>query len=327
MKALICSRSGGPEVLQLAEVAPPQLGADEVKVRVRAVGLNRADLLQRSGFYPPPAGWDPHRLGLEYAGDVEEVGAHCVLRRPGDRIMGLVAGGACSEFITVPERETLPVPERLTHVQAAAIPEAFLTAFRALWGEGELASGDAVLIRVATASVGIAAIQLARLADHVVAGTGRDAARLDLLRDLGLDHPLIEGAPDMARRAQDALGGHAQVIIDLWGGGRLAENLSLLGEEGRLVVVGLLGGSRDTIDLAGLLMRRQSIRTLTMRSQPIERRVALVRRFERQILPVLAEGQLQMPVSRVYLMSNAAQAHHDMARGGHFGKLVLTWAE
>lgn len=327
MKALICSRAGGPEVLQLADVAPPQLGADEVKVRVRAVGLNRADLLQRSGVYPPPAGWDPHRLGLEYAGDVEEAGPHCVLRRPGDRIMGLVAGGACSEFITVPERETLPVPERLAHVQAAAIPEAFLTAFRALWSEGELAPGDAVLIRVATASVGMAAIQLARLAGHVVAGTGRDAARLDLLRDLGLDHPLVEGAPDMVRRTQDALGGHAQVIVDLWGGGRLAENLSLLAEEGRLVVVGLLGGSRDTIDLAGLLMRRQSIRTLTMRSQPIERRVALVRRFERQILPALAGGRLQMPVARVYSMSDAAQAHHDMARGGHFGKLVLAWAE
>jgi NADPH2:quinone reductase len=325
MKALIAARPGGPEVLTLATIDQPQPGAEEVRVRVRAAGVNRADLLQRRGLYPPPPGWDPRRIGLEYAGEVEAVGARCSLRRVGDRVMGLVAAGACAEFITVPERETLPIPPRQTDAEAAAIPEAFLTAFRALWEEGGLQPGEGVAVRIATSSVGMAAVQLAHVAGHPVVGTGRDADRLDALREFGLNLPLIEGSADLVPRAWRALGGAAAVVLDLWGGGRLAENLALLGEEGRLVVVGLLGGGRDTVDLSGLLMRRQSIRTLTMRSQPIERRIALARRFEQQILPDLAGGRLQLPIAQVYPMTEAAEAHRRMETGGHLGKLVLTW--
>lgn len=323
MRALIANHPGGPEVLEWAEVDLPDVGTEEVRVRVHAAGVNRADLLQRSGFYPPPSGWDPRRIGLEYAGVVEYAGARCALRRAGDRVMGIVAAGACADFVTVPDRETLPIPDGLTDAEAAAIPEAFLTAFRALWEEGELHPGEAVLVRIATSAVGMAAIQLAHAAGHPVAGTGRDPDRLAALRDLGLGHPLVEG-PEMTRRVRAALGQAPQVVLDLWGGGRLAEHLALLAEEGRLVVVGLLGGSRDTLDLATLLMRRQSIRTLTMRSQPIERRIALVRRFEREVLPLLAAGRLRMPVAQVYSMADAAQAHRDMAQGGHPGKRVLS---
>jgi len=322
MRALIASRPGGPEVLEWAEVDLPEVGSEEVRVRVRAAGVNRADLLQRSGFYAPPPGWDPRRIGLEYAGVVEHAGARCVLRRPGDRVMGIMAGGACADYVTVPERETIPIPDALTDTEAAAIPEAFLTAFRALWEEGALAPGEAVLIRIATSAVGMAAIQLAHAAGHPIAGTGRDSSRLAVLQNLGLEHVLIEG-PDMVRRAHAALNGPAQVVLDLWGGGRLTENLALLADEGRLVLVGLLGGTRDTLDLAALLMRRQSIRTLTMRSQPIERRIALVRRFEREVLPLLATGRLRMPIAQVYPMADAAQAHRDMAQGGDPGKRVL----
>lgn len=323
MRALIASRPGGPEVLEWVEVDLPEVGSEEVRVRVRAAGVNHADLLQRSGLYPPPPGWDPRRIGLEYAGVVEQAGERCVLRRPGDRVMGIVAAGACAEFVTVPERETLPVPDALTDADAAATPEAFLTAFRALWDEGALATGQAVLIRVATSTVGMAAIQLAHVAGHPVAGTGRDPDRLHSLRDLGLDHPLVEG-PEMMQRARAALGRAPQLVLDLWGGGRLAENLALLADEGCLVVVGLLGGSRDTLDLGALLMRRQSIRTLTMRNQPIERRIALVRRFEREALPLLAAERLGIPVAQVYSMADAAQAHRDMATGHRPGKLVLS---
>jgi NADPH2:quinone reductase len=325
LKTLIASRPGGPEVLALAETALPEPGAEEVRIRVTVAGVNRADLLQRSGRYPPPPGWDPRRIGLEYAGTVDCTGARCILRRPGDRVMGLVAAGACSEFIVVPERETLSIPANLTDVAAAAIPEAFLTAVRALWDEGELTPGEAVLVRIATASVGLAAIQLAHIAGHPVAGTGRDSARLDALRALGLDHPLVEGG-GMVQRARAAMGGAPRVVLDLWGGGRLSENLALLSDDGRLVVVGLLGGNRDTLDLATLLMRRQSIRTLTMRSQPTEARIALVRRFERQVLPLLAAGRLTMPIAQVYPVADAAQAHRDMERGDRPGKRVLLLA-
>lgn len=326
MRALIASRPGGPEVLEWAEVDLPEVGSEEVRVRVHAAGVNRADLLQRSGFYPPPPGWDPRRIGLEYAGVVEYAGERCVLRRPGDRVMGIVAAGACAEFVTVPERETLPIPDALIDAEAAAAPEAFLTAFRALWDEGEIGPGDGVLVRIATSAVGMAAIQLAHAAGHPVAGTGRDPSRLKLLQDLGLTHVLVEG-PDMVRRAHAALKGPAEVVLDLWGGGRLAENLALLAEEGRLVVVGLLGGSRDTLDLGALLMRRQSIRTMTMRSQPIEQRIALVRRFEREVLPLLAMGRVRMPIAQVYPMADAAQAHRDMASGNRPGKLVLSLSD
>lgn len=323
MRALIASRPGGPEVLEWAKVDLPEVGSEEVRVRVRAAGVNRADLLQRSGLYPPPPGWDPRRIGLEYAGEVEQAGERCVLRRPGDRVMGIVAAGACAEFVTVPERETLLIPNALTDTEAAAIPEAFLTAFRSLWEEGELTPSEAVLVRIATSAVGMAAIQLAHVAGHPLAGTGRDSSRLAVLRDLGLKHVLIEG-PDMVRRAHAVLNGPVQVVLDLWGGGRLAENLALLADEGRLVVVGLLGGTRDTLDLGTLLMRRQSIRTLTMRSQPIERRIALVRRFEREVLPLLGTGRLRMPIAQIYPMADAAQAHRDMVTGHRPGKLVLS---
>lgn len=323
MQALIITRPGGPEVLSLVVVDLPQPGAEEVRVRVRAAGMNRADLLQRRGFYPPPPGWDPRRIGLEYAGEVEAVGTRCSLRQVGDRVMGLVAAGACAEFITVPERETLPIPASLTDVQAAAIPEAFLTAFHAIWEEGDLQRGEGLAVRIATSSVGMAAIQLAHAAGHPVVGTGRDADRLNTLQ--GLSCALIEGSADLVARAHRTLGGAPAVVLDLWGGGRLTENLALLGDEGRLVVVGLLGGGQDTIDLTRLLMRRQRIVTFTMRSQPIERRIGLVRRFEQRILPDVASGRLQLPIDRVYPMKEAVEAHRRMEAGGHLGKLVLTW--
>lgn len=324
MRAVMISRAGGPEVLSLVDKPRPEPAGEEVRVRVRAAGLNRADLLQRRGLYPPPPGIDPALPGLEYAGEIDAIGPRCRLRQVGEPVMGLIAGGAYAEYVTVQERETIVIPAGLSWAQAAAVPEAFLTAYRAVFLEGRLGMNDCCLIRAATSGVGIAAVQLVQAFGGQAAGTSRSAQGLERLRDYGLAHAYVEGQGALPRWMQEMTAGQgAQVVLDLLGG-HLQENLQALAEEGRLIVVGMLSGNaQDQLNLGLLLMRRQSIHAMTMRSQPLERRIEFAQTFMRRLSPLFVQGRLKPVVDREFALEDAALAHQYMESGSHFGKVIL----
>lgn len=324
MRAIVITRSGGPEVLQAVERPDPEPHGAEVRVRVHAAGINRADLLQRRGVYPAPPGAPADIPGLEYAGVVDAVGSLARERRAGDRVMGLVGGGAYAEYVVVHERETIRVPEGLSLEDAAAVPEAFMTAHRALVDEGGLRAGETALICPATAGVGVAAVQIAHVLGAVTMGTSRSAERLDQVRPFGLDHGHVDGSGSLAEAVQGWTGGRgAALILDMLGGGHLTENLDALRDEGRLVLVGVMAGARDEINLGRVLMRRLQLRAMTMRSLPLERRIANARDFEARLTGFFEDGRLQPAVESVAPLGDAAAVHQAMEAGGHLGKLVL----
>lgn len=323
MQAWMIQEAGGPDVLRLSDTVTPEPGPGEVRVRVEAVGINRADLLQRMGGYPPPPGVDPRIPGLEYAGVVDAVGPRTQLREVGARVMGIVGGGAYADYLTVHERETLSVPRGLDAVQAAAIPEDFLTAYRALFLEGRLEPGEWCLIRAATSGVGIAAAQLAHALGAFSIGTSRSAERLERVLALGLDAGHVDGEGSLPEQVRDVSGNGAAVVLDLLGGTHLGDNLASLRAEGTVVLVGLLAGRQAELDLGRFLMRRLTLRAMTMRSLPLERKIELARRFETRLAPLFAQGRLQPVVSHTLPFAEAPEAHRLMESNRHLGKIVL----
>ncbi len=326
MKALVIKRFGGPENLEIGTTDDPVPGAGQVLVQVAAAGLNRADLLQRRGLYPAPPGVPADIPGLEYAGVVVETGRGTTLRRMGDRVMGIIGGGACAEYVVVHERETMAVPRAISLSQAAAIPEAFLTAFDALFLQCALAMGERVLVHAAGSGVGTAAIQLAHNARCVTIGTSRSRQKLEAARALGLEHAvLVENGRflDSVRNASECRGVH--VVMDFIGAPYLKDNLELLEVGGRLIVVGLMGGARAELPLGTLLARRLTMRGTTLRARPLEEKIALARLFERQVVPLFERGLLRPVVDRVLPMTEVRAAHESMERNETFGKVVLAW--
>lgn len=315
--------SGGPDVMSLDRLAEQPLGPLDVRVRVHAAGLNRADILQRKGLYPAPAGAPADIPGLEYAGVVEAVGERVTHRQVGDRVMGLVGGGAYAESLVVNERETIAIPAGLSDTDAAATSEAFLTAYRALFIEGGLQPGDWCLIRAATSGIGIAAMQLARHFGCRSIGTGRNRQRLQAVAGHGLDVIAVDGEETLA----DVVGKHTTdgvaVVLDLVGGGALRDNLASLRAEGVQVLVGVMAGTRDEINLAPVLFRRLTLRAMTMRSLPLERRIELARLFERRLGSAFTDGALHPVVDTVLPFEQAREAQQLMESGQHTGKIVL----
>jgi len=324
MRAWQITESGEPHVLQLNNVDEPPMGPTDLRIRVAAVGLNRADLLQRRGLYPAPPGAVEDIPGLEYAGVVEAAGSAVLERQPGDRVMGLVGGGAYAEEVVVHERETIRVPEGMEFTQAAAIPEAFLTAYRGIFLEGGLQTGQWCLIRAATSGIGIAGIQLVRaLGGHCV-GTSRSAERLDKVRQYGLDAGIVDGDRPLADAIREIRPQGMDVILDLvGGGGQLDDNLKALRAEGVQVVIGLMAGPKDSINLGNLLFRRLTLRAMTMRSLPLERRIAFARLFEERLLELFEIGTLTPVLDTVLPFDEAVRAHELMESGQHTGKIVL----
>ncbi|QIT54356.1 NAD(P)H-quinone oxidoreductase [Aquisalimonas sp. 2447] len=325
MKAWTITKAGAPDVLEWQDAPTPEMGPSDVRVRVHAAGLNRADLLQRQGLYPAPAGASQDVPGLEYAGVVDAVGSNVQGRRPGDRVMGLIGGGAYAEQLVVHERETLTVPDTISLTDAAAIPEAFLTAYRALFLEGGLQPGGWCLIRAATSGIGIAGMQLARAFGARTVGTSRSVQRLEQVRHWGLDVAHAEEQGPLLETIRQHTGEGVNVILDLvGGGGQLRENMECLRPEGTQVVVGLMAGREDDINMGMLLFKRLTLRAMTMRSLPVERRIALAQLFSDRLAPFFAEGRLKPVVDTVLPFDQAPEAHQRMEAGEHTGKIVLT---
>lgn len=320
------ARAGGPEVLELREVPAPRPGIHEILVRVRAAGVNRADVLQRMGHYPPPPGAAADVPGLEYAGEVAELGVGAGAWRAGDRVMGLVPGGAYAEQIVVNEAVAIPVPTGWTFEAAAAVPEAFITAHDALFGQMDLRSGERVLIQAVGSGVGTAAVQLAKAFGARTFGTSRKPEKLARARELGLDVPIDSTHENVAEVVKSRTEGRGvDVVLDLVGGPALAGSIAALARGGRLIVVGLAGGRTGQIDLGAVLSKRLTIIGTVLRARALEEKIVVTANFVQDVLPLLEAGMVRPVVERSYPMAEAAEAHRRLESDAVFGKLVLRW--
>jgi putative PIG3 family NAD(P)H quinone oxidoreductase len=323
MKAVLIERPGDETVLRIGEAERPSIGPAEVRLRVAATAVNRADLLQRQGHYPPPPGASPI-LGLECAGVVEEVGAAVRGWKPGDRAMALLAGGGYAAEVAVHAGSLLRVPEALPLEEAAAVPEVFLTAFLNLFQLGGLAAGGAALVHGGGSGVGTAAIQLIRAAGaraFVTAGSAEKCARC---RALGADVAIDYKTESFAEVVEKETGGRGvDVVLDSIGAPYVAGNLASLAIGGRLVLIGLMGGAKVEMNLAVLLAKRISIVGSTLRTRPVAEKAAIVAAFEERFGAELAAGRIRPIVDRVLPLERVAEAHRAMKASEHFGKIVL----
>jgi len=327
MRAVVYAGAGGPEVITLGEVPRPEVHPGHIRVRVRAAGLNRADLLQRRGNYPAPPGWPADIPGLEYAGEVEAVRG--VTRwKVGDRVMGLVGGGAMAELLTVHEDEALPMPGSLGFEAAAAVPEAFLTAYDALVARGRLALGERVLVHAVGSGVGTAAAQIAKHLGATVLGTSRSAGKLARAVMYGLDVGI-----DTSRASfPEQVGDPVHVVLDVLGGPALADNLRVLAPRGRLVLLGFLAGSMASADLGPILRKRLEVIGTVMRTRSLDERRPLVREFTERMLPLFDQrvdhaAPLRPVLERTFAMRELADAHRLLEANETFGKVVVRWED
>jgi NADPH:quinone reductase len=323
MRAVVITHAGGPEVLEIQSVETPEPVGDQVRVRVRAAGLNRADIAQRMGAYPAPPGVPSDIPGMEFAGVVDTVGPLVRSWKPGQRVMGLVGGGGQAEYVVQQEGMLIEIPENLDFVQAAAIPEVFITAHDALFTQAGLQMGERVLIHAAGSGVGTAAIQLARSVGATVYGTARTADKLERAKTLGLDVGLSpQNFAAEIKELTNKAGVH--VVLDFIGASYLEQNLQSLASWGRLVYLATLGGAQANINLGLVMAKRLQIRGCTLRTRTLEEKLAATRRFATQALPLLARGQIRPIVEQTYPLDEIATAHRAMEENRNFGKLILT---
>lgn len=324
MQAILHTGAGDVSVLKLTEVATPEPGSEQIRVRVRAAGLNRADILQRKGRYPAPPGWPADIPGLEYAGEVEMLGSGARRWRVGDRVMGLVGGGAQAEYVVVHQNETIAIPSGLSFAQAAAIPEAFLTAWDALVTRGKLQAGERVLIHAVGSGVGTAAVQLARRIGATTVGTSRNAEKLQQAKAIGLDEAIDTSAGGFSHQ----LFAPVNLILDVLGGPVLAENLEALAPRGRLVMLGFLQGAQAELNMDPMLRKRLEIVGSVMRTRLLPERIPLVSEFSARVAPWFTDstGKAIRPiVAATYPFAQVAEAHAEMEDDKNFGKIVLVW--
>jgi len=327
MRAIVIEGVGGPEVLHVREVATPEPEGDQVRVRVRAAGVNRADLMQARGQYPAPPGAPAGIPGLEFAGEVDALGPGVTGGlKVGDRVFGIVAGGGQAESVVVPERMAVPIPAGLDDESAAAVPEAFITALDALEARAGVRPGERVLIHAVAGGVGSAAVQLAHAMGCTVFGTSRTADKLRRFAELGLglDIAIDSTREDFAEVLRRETGGEGvHVVIDHVGGPAMEGNLASLATRGRLVVVGLLAGPMATVDLGLLMRKRLTVVGTTLRARPVEEKIAATRAFADRVVPWLARGVVRPLVDRVYPLDRVGEAHERVKSNLGLGKVVL----
>jgi tumor protein p53-inducible protein 3 len=323
MRAIVFDHPGDESVMQIGEVPPPQLGAEDIRIRVRATAVNRADLLQRQGFYPPPPGASPI-LGLESAGEVTEVGAAVKGWRIGDRAMALLSGGGYAEEVIVHAGSAMHVSPVLSDEEAAALPEVFLTAFLNIFMLGAPPQRGSVLVHGGGSGVGTAAISLCREAGLRILVTAGSAEKCRRCIEHGADVAINYKEGDFAPKVRAATGdAGVNVVLDSIGARYLEGNLASLAVDGRLVIIGLMGGNRTEIDLAALLVRRQQVIGSTLRSRSVGEKAAIVAAFLARFQPALEAGRVRPVVDRVLPLEQAAEAHRIMKASEHFGKIVL----
>lgn len=330
MFAAVITQPGGPEVLEIHDVPRPLPRDGEVLVKVEASALNRADLLQRRGRYPAPAGAPSNIPGLEIAGTVFQIGDGVPSWRVGDRVFGIVGGGGNAEFAVTREHELARVPDGMSWEEAAAVPEAFITAHDALVTLGRMQSGECVLVHAAGSGVGVAAVQLSRALGGYCIGTARTAEKLDRLTELGMGHGIALGDDPAAMLepiAGATSGRGVDVVVDLVGGSYLAADVEACAPLARIVLVGLLGGRAATLDLGTILNRRITIRGTVLRGRPAREKAEATAAFSRDVIPLLAAGKVTPVIDRVLPLRSIGEAHRLLESNTTFGKVVLIHAQ
>lgn len=293
-------------------------------MRVRATAVNRADILQRQGKYPPPPGSPADVPGMELAGEVDALGDGVVDRAVGDRVFGLVGGGSYAEYVVVHGRTLARMPDGMTFTDAAAVPEAFVTAWDALVTQANLSAGETVLVHAAGSGVGTAGVQIARAIGARTVGTARTSEKLERAVALGLSVAIVVAGSTFAGDVLKCTGGQGvDVVLDLVGGPYVAEDLACLAPRGRILVVGTMGGASVQLDLALLMTKRATLRGTVLRSRPLEEKILAGRALERHIVPLLATGALRPIVDCVLPLAEAAEAHRRVQANKTFGKVVL----
>jgi tumor protein p53-inducible protein 3 len=320
MKAILFDQPGDADLLRYDDAPDPQPGADELLVRVHATAVNRADLLQRRGGYAPPPGASPI-LGLELAGEVVQPAGEW---RTGDRVMAVVTGGGYAALAAVPAGMAMRIPERFSYQEAAAIPEAFLTAYLNLFTLGRLQPGEVALIHAGASGVGTAAIQLVRAAGARAIATAGAEAKLALCRELGADPAINYKTEPFVDRVQAATGGHgADVVLDFIGAPYWDSNMAALALGGRLMLIGLLGGALGQLDLGMIMGKSLTIAGTTLRRTPLPQKLALTQAFSEFALPRFERGELRPVIDRVLPLAQAAEAHRVLEANSNAGKVVL----
>jgi putative PIG3 family NAD(P)H quinone oxidoreductase len=326
LRAVVVAAPGGPEQLHVAEVPDPAVRDGEIVVRVAGAGINRADLLQRQGLYPPPAGAS-EILGLEASGVVAELGPGVDAFALGDRVMLLVEGGGYAELVAVRATQAVRVPDNIDLVAAGGIPEVFITAHDALFTRGDLRDGETVLVHGGGGGVGTAAIQLAHQHGCRVLVTAGSVEKLKRCIALGAEAGINYRTEDFVARTRELTDGRgADVVLDIMGASYLDRNIDSVALDGRVVVIGMQGGTHADINLGAMMRRRISLISTALRSRPAAQKTAIVAAFAADVVPALAAGRMQAVVDRVLPLTEAAEAHRLIEAGEVVGKVVLNAA-
>jgi putative PIG3 family NAD(P)H quinone oxidoreductase len=323
MRAVVITEPGGPEVLRLEEVPDPVPGPGEVLIEVTAAGVNRADVMQRQGHYPPPPGTPPYP-GLECSGRIAALGPEVSGWREGDEVCALLAGGGYAELVAVPQGQVMPVPDGTAVADAAAFPEAACTLQGTVYQLAGLRPGETILVQGGAGGIGSFMIQLAKADGAVVACTAGSPAKLARCRELGADLAISYTEQDFTAAVLDFTAGHgADVILDIMGAPYLGANLAALATWGRLVIIATRGGTRGELDLGVLMAKRGSIYAATLRARPPAEKAAVVAAARQHIWPLISAGAISPVIERTLPMAEAAEAHRLLDEGTHVGKILL----
>jgi NADPH2:quinone reductase len=324
MKAIVITAPGGPEVLRIQERPQPQPGTGEVLVKVMAAGINRPDVLQRKGNYPPPPGASADIPGLEIAGVIAETGKDCKQWKVGDKICALVTGGGYAEYCVVPEAQCLPIPPNLSFADAASLPETFFTVWSNVFDRGQLKPGDALLVHGGSSGIGVAAIQLAKKWGAIVYVTAGSEEKCNFCEKLGADKAInykTEKFSDVINALTSKKG--VNVILDMIGGDYTQDNLDILAEDGKLVLINTMKGDETSIKLGMVMRKRLTITGSTLRVRPISFKAAIAKKLEEHVWPWLVSGEVRPVIFKTFPLERADEAHMLMESSEHIGKIVL----
>lgn len=327
MKAIIITRPGAPEVLQLQERPTPGIKDDEVLVQVKASGINRPDVAQRKGSYPPPPGASNDIPGLEIAGEITEIGKSVTRFKIGDKVCALVSGGGYAEYCATPEGQCLPIPDNLSFEEAASLPETFFTVWSNVFDRGKLQSGETLLVHGGSSGIGVTAIQMATALGSEVYVTAGSDDKCKFCEQLGAAKAINYKTENFAERVKELTSGKGvNVILDMIGGDYTLPNLQALTEDGRLVLINTMKGKNTDIDLSTIMRKRLTITGSMLRSRDVAFKSAIARNLEQQVWPLLASGKIKPIIYKIFKADDAPAAHQLMESSQHMGKIVLSWS-